>query len=178
MKKNAWILTFFFGILLFYALYGLPPIGDPNSAAWVHVSSRYIERGALETGQPHLVMAILSDYRSFDLWILSLFILTLGLIGLRLGLGKANDRRARSDRRKALGAVLSGPCLGLLVGLLCLAGGGNFLDYESLSFPVRSDEMRATGSLLMEAGILLSVLGFLFIGARLFSWEGKDRHER
>jgi multicomponent Na+:H+ antiporter subunit B len=175
-------LLFFFilllGFLLVYALEGLPLVGDPASPASVHVSPRYIEQGALETGQTHLTAAVLSDYRGFDLLILSFLILAAGLATLSLGWGKSGGSRAPSAPGKALGAALLGPMFCLLIGLLCLAGGGNFLDYEALSLPVRPDQTRAAGSLLMESGILLSFLGFLFTGLRLFSQEGKVSRER
>jgi len=177
-RRNAWAPTLLFGVLLFYALEGLPPAGDSASPVSAHVASRYVEQGTMETGQSNLTAAVLSDYRGFDLWILSFLILAAGLAALSFGWGKPGGRRARSVREKALGAALLGPMLCLLTGLLCLAGGGNFLDYEALSLPVRPDQTRAAGSLLMELGILLSIFGFLFTGFRFFSPEGKVSRER
>jgi multicomponent Na+:H+ antiporter subunit B len=54
------------GLLLIFGSLDMPAIGDPNSPASRHVSSRYIERGFAETDVPNMVTAILADYRSFD----------------------------------------------------------------------------------------------------------------
>lgn len=43
-----------------------PEIGDPNSPANTHVSTRYLEEGLKETSSKNLVTGIIADYRGFD----------------------------------------------------------------------------------------------------------------
>ena len=45
---------------------GLPPVGDPSSPASTHVSPRFIEDAAAETGAANMVTAVLADYRGYD----------------------------------------------------------------------------------------------------------------
>lgn len=44
----------------------LPEFGDPASPASTHVSPRYIEDAASETGAANMVTAVLADYRGYD----------------------------------------------------------------------------------------------------------------
>lgn len=44
----------------------LPPFGDPGSPAATHVSPRFIEEAAAETGAANMVTAVLADYRGYD----------------------------------------------------------------------------------------------------------------
>jgi multicomponent Na+:H+ antiporter subunit B len=66
MKVTALALAAFVAAALFVASSGLPAFGDPGSAPSTHVSPRYIERGAEETGAINLVTGILADYRGYD----------------------------------------------------------------------------------------------------------------
>lgn len=54
------------GLLLVLGSLDMPPTGDAQSPAALHVSPRYIEQGFEETGVPNMVTAVLADYRSFD----------------------------------------------------------------------------------------------------------------
>lgn len=54
-----------FGLFVF-AVRDLPPVGDPNAPAHLHVAPRYLTRGYLETGAPNLVTAVIVDYRGYD----------------------------------------------------------------------------------------------------------------
>jgi multicomponent Na+:H+ antiporter subunit B len=66
MKFTAFALTIFAAGVLFKASSALPPFGDPGSPAATHVSPRYIEQGAAETGATNLVTGVLADYRGYD----------------------------------------------------------------------------------------------------------------
>ena len=44
----------------------LPEFGDPTSPASTHVSPRFIEDAAAETGAANMVTAVLADYRGYD----------------------------------------------------------------------------------------------------------------
>ena len=54
----------FAGLLLGAA--ELPRVGDPASPASTHVSPRFIEDAAAETGAANMVTAVLADYRGYD----------------------------------------------------------------------------------------------------------------
>ncbi len=54
------------GAALIYGTLDLPRYGDPEAAANLHVSPRYIEHSYGETNVPNMVTAVLADYRSFD----------------------------------------------------------------------------------------------------------------
>ena len=54
----------FVGLLL--AMAEIPEFGDPASPAATHVSPRFIEQAAEETGAVNMVTAVLADYRGYD----------------------------------------------------------------------------------------------------------------
>ncbi|MXW38519.1 MAG: hypothetical protein F4Z65_09670 [Acidobacteria bacterium] len=54
----------FLGLVLGMA--ELPEFGDPGSPASTHVSPRFIEDAAAETGAANMVTAVLADYRGYD----------------------------------------------------------------------------------------------------------------
>lgn len=54
----------FIGLVLGMA--ELPEFGDPASPASTHVSPRFIEDAAAETGAANMVTAVLADYRGYD----------------------------------------------------------------------------------------------------------------
>lgn len=66
MRYLHFIVTGVTGLLLILGSLGMPDIGDPDSPASRHVSTRYIERGFAETDVPNMVTAVLADYRGFD----------------------------------------------------------------------------------------------------------------
>lgn len=61
---GAAFLALFAGLCL--AMADLPDFGDPASPASTHVSPRYIEDAARETGAVNMVTAVLADYRGYD----------------------------------------------------------------------------------------------------------------
>ena len=54
----------FFGLVV--GMSELPAFGDPTSPASTHLSPRFIEEGAIETGAANMVTAVLADYRGYD----------------------------------------------------------------------------------------------------------------
>ena len=154
-----------FGVLAAIGFSKLPSLGtDPDSPLLTHVASRYFERSTLETGQSHPALAVFGDYRSLDLAILSLlwFAASLGFFLMESG-----KKRGLSPR--ALLCLL-GPVLVWGLGLLCLAGGSNFLDYETLPFPFAPSQIRLAGGFLAILGVLFAA-GF-FIRA-FFTRQGE-----
>lgn len=79
MNGTAIILMVVAAGILFRAAAVLPPFGDPTAPAATHVSPRYIEHGADETGAPNLVTAVLADYRGYDTLGETVVIFTAGL---------------------------------------------------------------------------------------------------
>lgn len=79
MKGTAIILMVVAAGILFRAAAVLPPFGDPASPAATHVSRRYIEHGAGETGATNIVTAVLADYRGYDTLGETMVIFTAGL---------------------------------------------------------------------------------------------------
>lgn len=96
MKQITWLaLTIAIGIL-FYAAHDLPPVGDPQAPASMHVSPRYIERSHEETGAPNFVTAVVVDYRGYDTLGETTVIFTAGLaclliLGAQLGQAKSSS---------------------------------------------------------------------------------------
>jgi multicomponent Na+:H+ antiporter subunit B len=62
----------------------MPPWGDPNSPASLHVSPRYIEKTVEETATPDMVTSVLADYRGYDTLGETTVIFTAGLSCLLL----------------------------------------------------------------------------------------------
>jgi multicomponent Na+:H+ antiporter subunit B len=79
------------GAALLKGVGGLPAVGDPESPPSRHVSPRYIERGADETGAPNMVTAVLADYRGYDTLGETVVIFTGGLACLLI-LGRTRAR--------------------------------------------------------------------------------------
>lgn len=164
-KKASWLLSLLLGIVLFYGMTLLPAPGDPGSPAWRHVSPRFIHRALQETGQSSPVLAVLSDYRSFDLLALNFIFFSAALFIVIL---------PASPRVFPLFLSLAGQLASLSLGLFCLKAGSNFLDYEPLAEIAQASSARVLGSTLLGAGFLFSLLGagFVFYGALRIFREG------
>lgn len=122
----VWIILPLLGALLFYGLTALPSEGDENPT--FHVASRYLDRGTAETGFSFPVLAVLLDYRSFDLVFLSLFFIVMTLMAILIGVVENLPIRPFSQVW-AWTALLSSSLL-LAAGWLGLRTGSNFMDYE------------------------------------------------
>ncbi|MBE0467156.1 MAG: hypothetical protein IBX71_08045 [Candidatus Desulforudis sp.] len=66
IKKATVVVLILVGLLFSYVALSLPPTGDHEAPAALHVSPRYIEKAYEETKTPNMVCAVLADYRSYD----------------------------------------------------------------------------------------------------------------
>lgn len=64
--------------------------------------------------------------------------------------------RLPKDKSTALGGI--GTFIYVLTGILCMAGGGVFLEYEKLPIPMHALEKHSTGMLLVEVGVAICVM--------------------
>lgn len=54
------------GGVLIYGTLDLPPFGQPDNPAHLHVAPRYIEESGHEIGVPNIVTSVLASYRGYD----------------------------------------------------------------------------------------------------------------
>ena len=97
MKRLGWLVLLSAGAVMFQAAQDLPPVGDPQAPAAVHVSPRYVELAERETGAPNMVTAVLADYRGYDTLGETVVIFTAGLSCL-LVLGAFEKEEDEADR--------------------------------------------------------------------------------
>ncbi|HEY5626930.1 MAG TPA: hydrogen gas-evolving membrane-bound hydrogenase subunit E, partial [Nitrospira sp.] len=67
------------GLLLLYGAIDLPPFGDLEAPANVHISPSYIQQSLAQTKTPNLVTSVLMDYRGFDTLIETAVVFTAGI---------------------------------------------------------------------------------------------------
>ncbi|MCX5916613.1 MAG: hypothetical protein NTX30_08035 [Deltaproteobacteria bacterium] len=84
MKIFPFLIVLLTGGLLIYGTQEMPPWGDPNAPASLHVSPRYIEKTVEETATPDMVTSVLADYRGYDTLGETTVIFTAGLSCLLL----------------------------------------------------------------------------------------------
>lgn len=84
MKIFPFLIVLLTGGLLIYGTKEMPPWGDPNGPASLHVSPRYIEKTVEETATPDMVTSVLADYRGYDTLGETTVIFTAGLSCLLL----------------------------------------------------------------------------------------------
>lgn len=84
MKILPFLIVLLTGGLLIYGTKEMPPWGDPNAPASLHVSPRYIEETVEETATPDMVTSVLADYRGYDTLGETTVIFTAGLSCLLL----------------------------------------------------------------------------------------------
>ncbi len=146
---------------MFYACVQLPGTVEPSSPLASHVTNRFLERASQETGWSQPVPAILCDYRSFDLFTLSVFFFAIVLLGLLLGLEEDSSCsfRGRAGKAAALGILGSG--IGFLLGAYSLWKGYNFLDFDPLASFFKPATARWTGSSLLGLGMAVALTGIL-----------------
>ena len=85
------------GAALIYGTLDLPPLGDPNAPANLHVAPRYIEQSGQEVGVPNIVTSVLASYRGYDTLGEVTVIFTAG-IGVMVLLGTRRQRKRKKDR--------------------------------------------------------------------------------
>ncbi len=66
LKALSFLAVLITGALLIYGTLDMPPWGDPNAPAALHVSPRYIEKTVEETATPNAVTSVVADYRGYD----------------------------------------------------------------------------------------------------------------
>jgi len=84
LKIFSFLIVLLTGGLLIYGTKEMPPWGDPNNPASLHVSPRYIEKTVEETATPDMVTSVLADYRGYDTLGETTVIFTAGLSCLLL----------------------------------------------------------------------------------------------
>jgi hypothetical protein len=156
------------GAAMATAFTSLPLRGNTLPPTFLHVAPRYLEQGLRETGMPSLTFAVLMDYRSFDLLLISFLLLVGGLLGFAALSGTPEGKGSLLQKTfpfLSLGLLLSSG-----VGLACVLFGSNFLDYESLPLPLGPAKLRWVGALLLSLGTfcgLVGTLAVLWMGIRL-----------
>lgn len=82
------------GLLLIYASFDLPHLGDPNAPAHQHVAPRYIHDSPVEVGVPNMVTAVLASYRGYDTLgeVTVIFTAGIGVLAL-IGVTRRRGRR-------------------------------------------------------------------------------------
>jgi len=152
----AWIFLLALAVLLFYGLISLPPLGDTNPT--FHVASRYLDHGAEETGFTSSFLAVLLDYRSFDLILFDLFFLGLTLAILLFRVVENLSIRP-SDWIWAYVSLFSSLIL-FVLGWVGLKSSSNFMDYEFWSGPFGASA-RVHGAWITGGLVLLTTLASL-----------------
>jgi len=54
------------GGVLVYGTADMPPFGEPDNPAHLHVAPRYVEESGHEIGVPNIVTSVLASYRGYD----------------------------------------------------------------------------------------------------------------
>ena len=106
--------------LLFWAAGDLPRLGDPGSAASLHVSPRYIESAREETGADNMVTAVLADYRGFDTLGETVVVFTAGIACVLVLLGVAAPTERRPEAETEFGSPVLDAAVRLLTPFLML----------------------------------------------------------
>ncbi|HVZ79932.1 MAG TPA: hypothetical protein VHE12_03925 [bacterium] len=156
----------FLGVLLALALldaFSRVPLDPPPG----HLMPRYEKDSLSETRIASPRMAVLGDYRGFDLAAASVLFGIAGWVVLLL------DPKGHRGVAGLLLTLGTGVALGL--GLVELAQGSNFLDHEALARWVDPLEARWKGVFWLSWAAGLSLLGALLAA---FRTEGPAEHSR
>jgi len=154
LRKAAFLLTALLGSALFFTA--------PSPRFGTHLSTRFLQDAVRETGSTP-VLAVVSDYRSFDLLLLVLMAWCVGSLGLLTAFSHSPQVPLRG-RALVATIFLSLGILGALgICLFTLGGGGNLLDFEPFARFAPSEGARGLGAwglsmtgLLCVAGVFLS----------------------
>jgi hypothetical protein len=164
----VWIPLLLLSAILFYGLVSLPPLGDTNPT--FHVASRYLDRGADETGFSSSFLAVLLDYRSFYLVLLSLFFFSMTLTALLFCVVENVPVR----RWEWVWVSLLSSVALFVLGWIGLKDGSNFMDYEFWSRWERHAD-RVCGAWVTSGVVLLTITSSL-----MWAWKvwmlGKENH--
>ena len=90
------------GGVLIYGTSEMPPFGEADNPAHLHVAPRYVEESGHEIGMPNIVTSVLGSYRGYDTMGETTVIFT-ALVGvlLLLSTGPRNRRPWSAEERKA-----------------------------------------------------------------------------
>jgi len=215
-------------LVLMYATFDKPLLGDPNAPVHQHVAPWYLENTPILIDIPNVVTAVLSSFRGYDT-LGEVFVVFAACIGVLFLLSAGNGIKAEDETPKSqglrhhlipkvvgrllvpfivlfglyvqfhgeygpgggfqagaiiatafilhallegeraalaampraalLGMAVAGAMLYGMVGVVCIALGGNFLDYSVLhSNPVIGQQI---GIIVIEAGVGITVCGAL-----------------
>jgi hypothetical protein len=164
LKNLAGPLTLILGAGFLAAILHFPMAGDKTSAMALHVSSRYVQKAAAETGLNRETLAVLADYRSFNLWALCFLFFTVTLACLLPRLMEVPFSPLSGKARTAFLFSLFGFSIALGAGLYCLRGGSNFLDYEPFAAFAGPSLARPWGALALGVAALLA------LGGTILAW--------
>jgi hypothetical protein len=164
-----WVFLLLLSAVLFYGLISLPPAGETNPT--FHVASRYLDRGTDETGMACSFLAVLLDYRSFDLALLSLFFLSVTLTVL-LFLTAENISLTRLKWGWVWLSLFSSLAL-LVLGCFSFKNGGNFMDYQFWAV-VFGPSARTNGAWITGLLVFLNVASSL-MWTRIVLARGKEK---
>jgi hypothetical protein len=154
LRKAAFLLTPLLGLTLFFT--ATPP------RFGTHLSTRFLQDATRETGLTP-VLAVVSDYRSFDLLLLVLMAWCVGCVGLLTAFSRSPQVPLRGRALAAMIFLSLGILGSLGIGLFTLGGGSDFLDFEPFARFVPPESARGLGAwglsvtgLLCAAGVFLS----------------------
>ncbi len=82
------------GAALIYGTLDIPPFGDPNAPAHVHLSPRFTQESPEEIGIPNMVTSVLATYRGIDT-LGEAVVIFAAAVGVLLVLGTGRVRRRR-----------------------------------------------------------------------------------
>lgn len=158
-KQASWFLALSLGALLFYTCSQVPFEGD--SPLSLHLAPRYLQMSVRETGIHSPTGAVAGDYRGLDLFVVG-FLFFLSAMSLFL------FWTASPGATVFFPALfwVSGACLTLGLGFFTLHHGSNFLDYEAMAFWGEASFARLNGVLLLTAGVLLCLGGFILMAVQ------------
>lgn len=106
MRYIALIVVLLSGLVLLYTEKDLPPWGDPNSPASLHVSPKYLRDSLQETAVPNVVTSVLADYRGYDTMFETTVIFCAGLACFVLLRVFKVERKEAHYRHKATGLII------------------------------------------------------------------------
>lgn len=159
MRKIHLILGVLLALILINAFSRVPRVPSPG-----HLAPRYEKASLAETRIDSPRMAILGDYRGFDLVLAAVFCGVAGVTVLLLG------QRSRNTLPVLL--LAAGTALALGVGLSELGQGSNFLDHEALARWVDPAQARWKGVFWLSWAAGLSLLGAVLAFFRSGDREG------
>ena len=91
-KVLSFIVVSAAALVVIYATFDKPPLGDPNAPAQVHVAPWYLENTPVHMDIPNVVTAVLGSYRAYDTLGEVFVVFTAGIgILFQLGLRDARD---------------------------------------------------------------------------------------